>query len=207
MRWDLLIASLTCTSVLGAQEKPAAPETQSTVATGAATQVRKDPKGVTGISPFFEKLIQGDSRAVARDFDGAIAAYRAAIVQSPQNPLGHYRVAQAFALKADFKEAELAYDAALRFAGADNTLKGKILFCMADLRERQKAYDDAIAGWTSYEEHARAHATAKTFPASAAERKKRNEEWKKISRESAEVKLRSEKRLKEADESARKRAR
>ena len=47
---------------------------------------------------------------------------------------------------------------------------------------------------------------AKGFAGTATERKKRIEEWKKISADSAEVKKRIDARLKEAEEAARKSA-
>jgi tetratricopeptide (TPR) repeat protein len=111
--------------------------------------VRKDPKGVKGISPFWESLKKGDDLYVARDFDGAIAAYREAIAKEPQNALGHYRMGEAQLAKADLQEAEASWVAALRFVGGDLALKAKILFVLADLRERQKSHDDAKERWTA----------------------------------------------------------
>jgi len=159
---------------------------------------------VTGVSPLWEQVGKGDGAVLARDFEGAIAAYRAAIAANPQHPLGHYRLGQAHALKGDLKEAELAYVAALRFAGSDAQLKAQVLFCLADLRERQRATDEAIQRWAEYEAHAKVEPKARTFPASAAERKKQNEGWKQLSAASAEVKARIEQRLKAAEDSVRK---
>src|SRR5690348_11351137 len=53
--------------------------------------VRHDPKGVKGISPYLEQINKGDRAYIARDFDGAIAAYREAIKTDPEKALGHYR--------------------------------------------------------------------------------------------------------------------
>jgi hypothetical protein len=84
-------------------------------------------------------------------------------------------------------------------------LKSKLLFALADLKERDKAYDDAITRWKSYQEHAQAQPNAKGLhPATAAERLKRLEEWKANAEASAAVKARIEKRLQEVDESLRK---
>jgi tetratricopeptide (TPR) repeat protein len=166
--------------------------------------VRRDPKGIKGISPFWEALKKGDSAYGARDFDGAIAAYREAITAEPQNALGHYRAGEAQLAKGDLKEAEAAFMSGLRFVGNDSMLKAKLEFVMADLSERQKAYDDASAKWTEYETFTTAQPDAKGYPASATERKKVIETWKKVSADSADVKTRIEKRLKEADEAVRK---
>jgi tetratricopeptide (TPR) repeat protein len=156
--------------------------------------------------PFRDAIAKGDRAVVARDFEAAIAAYREAIQKDPQNALGHYRVGAAQLLKGDQKEAEAAFVAGLRFVGKDGTLKGKLLFALADLRERQKNNDEAIARWKEYAANAEAEKEAITYPATATERLTRNEGWKKLQAESAEVKARIEKRLKEADEASRKSA-
>jgi tetratricopeptide (TPR) repeat protein len=164
---------------------------------------RRDPKGIKGISPFWEALNKGDSAYTARDFDGAIAAYREAIISDPQNALGHYRAGEAQLAKGDLKEAEAAFVSGLRFVGNDSMLKAKLEFAVADLRERQKTYDDATEKWTEYQTFTTAQPDAKGYPASATERKKVIEAWKKVSADAAEVKARIDKRLKEADEAVR----
>ncbi|HEX3773550.1 MAG TPA: tetratricopeptide repeat protein [Polyangiaceae bacterium] len=168
------------------------------------TGVRRDPKGIKGISPFWEAVKKGDGAFIARDFEGAIAAYREAITAEPENALGHYRAGEAQIAKGDLKEAEAAFLAGLRFVGNDAMLKAKLEFAIADLRERQKSYDDATQKWTDYESFTTATPAAKGYPATATERKKVVETWKKVSADSAEVKARIDKRLKEADESVRK---
>jgi tetratricopeptide (TPR) repeat protein len=141
---------------------------------------------------------------VARDFEGSIVAFRQEIEKNPNAALGHYRLGEAQLGKGDFAEAEQSWQAALRFVGKEERLKSKILFVLADLKERQKAYEDSVARWKDYDQHARSQPDSKGFPATAADRIKRADEWKKITADSAEVKLRIEKRLKEADESMRK---
>jgi tetratricopeptide (TPR) repeat protein len=169
-----------------------------------ASGVRRDPKGIKGISPFWEAVKKGDAAFVARDFDGAIAAYREAITAEPENALGHYRAGEAQIAKGDLKEADAAFLSGLRFVGNDAMLKAKLEFAIADLRERQKSYDDATQKWTDYESFTTATPDAKGYPASATERKKVVETWKKVSADAVEVKARIEKRLKEADEAVRK---
>ncbi len=160
---------------------------------------RKDPDGIKGISPFWEDLKRGDNAYVARDYDGAIAAYTDALRKEPQNALGHYRIGEAHLAKNDMREAEASWVAALRFVGADHTLKGKILFVMADLRERQASYDDATDSWGKYEGFAKSQPEAKTYPATPPERVKVIATWKKMQADYALVKARIEKRLKEID--------
>jgi tetratricopeptide (TPR) repeat protein len=202
-------------STYGAGPQPAAPASKGgTPAASSASPapavgadgVRRDPKGVKGITPYLELINKGDRAYVSRDFDGAIAAYREAIQAEPQNALGHYRAGAAQLAKGDQKEAEAAWVAGLRFVGKDGTLKGKLVFALADLRERQKNHDEAIGRWKEYAKNSEDEKEAVTYPATAAERVSRNEAWKKNVAESAEVKERIAKRLKEADEASRKSA-
>jgi tetratricopeptide (TPR) repeat protein len=182
-----------------AAKKPTAAASANTSA-----GVRRDPKGIKGISPFWEAVKKGDNAFVARDFDGAIASYRDAITAEPQNALGHYRAGEAQLAKGDLKEAQAAFEAGLRFVGNDSMLKAKLEFSVADLSERQKAYDDAIQKWTEYETFTTAQPDAKGYPASGTERKKVVMTWKKVSSDAVEVRARIDKRLKEADDSVRK---
>jgi tetratricopeptide (TPR) repeat protein len=175
-------------------------------AAASGSSARRDAKGSKGSAAYQELIVKGDRAYVARDFDGAIAAYREAIKTEPENALGHYRVGAAQLAKGDQKEAEAAYVNGLRFVGKDGTLKGKLIFALADLRERQKNNDEAIARWNDYSKNAADEKEAYTYPATATERVARNEAWKKNAAESAEVKTRIEKRLKEADEASRKSA-
>lgn len=198
-RLQLLLGLSACvalSSAVQAQEKTQAKAAEPKQATPTGKENR----------PFMDAISKGDRAAVARDFEAAIAAYREAIQKEPQNALGHYRVGSAQLLKGDQKEAEAAFVTGLRFAGKDGTLKGKLLFALADLRERQKSNDEAIGRWKEYAANSEAQKEAVTYPATATERVTRNEGWKKLQAESAEVKTRIEKRLKEADEASRKSA-
>lgn len=185
-----------------AEEKPAKGATESKSADG----IKRDPRGIKGISPYQELIVKGDRAYIARDFDGAIAGYREAIQNQPQNPLGHYRAGAAQLAKGDQKEAEAAFVAGLRFVGKDATLKAKLIFALADLRERQKNNDEAVGRWKEYSKNSEQHREAITYPGTATERVQRNEGWKKLQSDSAEVKTRIEKRLKEADDASRKSA-
>jgi tetratricopeptide (TPR) repeat protein len=195
--WLLLSGAATAETTAPAASAPVA-------ASDAADGVPRDPKGVQGISPMWEAIGKGDSAVLARDYEAAVLAYRDAITKSPQTALAHYRMGEAQTLKGDLNEAQAAYDAALRFVGKDSVLKAKILFCLADLSERAKNWDQALARWTAYEDFAKTSERVKVFLASAEERKKRVSEWKQIQLDSAAVKERTDKRLKEVDENARK---
>ncbi len=201
-----VMASLVAASAYAEEKKASGAAGKAAPDSKSSDGVMRDPKGIKGISPYQEAIVKGDRAFVARDFDGAIAAYRDAIQKDPQNALGHYRVGAAQLAKADQKEAEAAFVAGLRFVGKDGTLKAKLIFALADLRERQKNNDEAIERWKEYSKNAETEREAITYPASASERVQRNEAWKKLLADAAEVRTRIAKRLKEADEAARKSA-
>lgn len=199
----LLTAWVTsATASLAADPKGPAKDAPSVGADG----VRRDPNGVKGISPYQELINKGDRAYVARDFDGAIAAFREAVQSQPQNALGHARLGSAQLAKGDQKEAEAAFVNGLRFVGKDASLRGKLLFSLADLRERQKNSDEAIGRWKEYAKNAEEAREAVAYPATAKERLARNEAWKQNVVDSAAVKDRIAKRLKEAEDDARKSA-
>ena len=202
--------AMTSSALAADNKQPAKDDKEAKSASDGVTVdsegVRRDPKGIKGISPYLELIVKGDHAYVARDFDGAIAAYREAIKAEPEKALGHYRVGAAQLAKGDQKEAEAAYVSGLRFVGKDGTLKAKLIFALADLRERQKNNDEAIGRWKEYSKNAEDQKEAITYPASATERIARNEAWKKNVSDSEEVKTRIAKRLKEADAASRKSA-
>jgi len=194
----LFACLLVLTGEAGAQPalttKPAAPPA-----------VRRDPKGVQGVSPFTEALGRGDRALLAHDLEGAIASYRDALAKEPQNALGHYRLGEAQLLKGDLPAAEAAFGAGLRAVAPTNlALKAKLQFGLADLHERQKAYDQAGAQWSEYE--LTTQSGEQGFPASGAERRRVLDAWKKLSADSLAVKARIEKGVQAADEAVRKSA-
>jgi tetratricopeptide (TPR) repeat protein len=187
-----------------APSAPAATAPAPAATTPAPAPAAPATPAKVGPNPYSESIQKGDASFVARDFDGAVAAYRSEIEKNPNGALGHYRMGEAQLAKGAVAEAEQSWQAALRFVAKDERLKSKILFVLADLKERQKAYDDGVARWKEYDQHARSVPDARGFPTTASDRIKRADDWKKITADSAEVRLRIEKRIKEADESIRK---
>ncbi len=168
----------------------------------AASSFAAEPNAATS-----KALLEGDRAALARDFDGAIAKYRAVLAEDPRNAIAHYRIGQAQTMKGDYAEAEQAYFAALRFSGTNDVLRAKVLFCIADLRERQHAYEAAVDAWTEYEKQGVTAPESTPHAATAAERKNRIAEWKKALATAAEVKARIARRIQEVEDLARKNAR
>jgi tetratricopeptide (TPR) repeat protein len=184
-----------------AQQPAAAPTPPA-----ASAAARRDPKGLKGISPFWEAVKKGDSAYVARDFDAAITAYREAITAEPQNPMGHYRLGEAQLAKGDTDEAQKSWDAGIRFAGKNTGLQAKLLFLIADLSERKRDLKKALDDWKAYLTFVQQHTDIKGFAGTAAERQKRIDDWQKLVEEYAAVKERIQKRLEEADKKARENA-
>lgn len=158
---------------------------------------RKDPKGITGISPFWEKLNKGQKLTVARDFPGALAAFQEAVTEDTKNPWGHYYLGAVQILKGDLAEADASWQMALRNAGPDEVVKAKILFGIADLRERQKKLDDAKAAWSEYGKFVADHPKSKGYPATVGERQKVIDTHNDLEKKYGEVKARIAAREKE----------
>ncbi len=126
-----------------------------------------DPQNRTHISQYMETLVAGNAKFTARDFPGAIEVYRRAIAMAPNNPLGHYLLGEAQSASGNLAEAEASWTQADNFADKDPEVKAKVLFCLADLRERQKKWEDAKAAWDKYKQFAVAHPDAHGMPQSA----------------------------------------
>ena len=161
---------------------------------------KKDPANITGISPFMEKLAKAERLVVARDFAGAIAGIREAITEDVKNPLGHFLLGEAQVIKGDLAEAEASWKTALANAGADDVVRAKILFGMADLRERQGKMDEAKTAWAEYGKFTADHAKAKGYPATAGERQKVIDVHNDLAVKYGEVKTRISGREKEMKE-------
>ncbi len=161
--------------------KPAAEKT--------ADGIRKDAKGVTGISPFWEALQAGDRAFVARQYSAALLKYQEAIQNTPHKPLAHYRAGEAALAAGDKDAAQASWEAGLRYANKP-VMKAKLLFVLADLEERRGATDKAIAGWQKYQAFVQTDTTLAAGATVAAERITRLETSKKLQIEYAAVKER-----------------
>jgi tetratricopeptide (TPR) repeat protein len=129
-----------------------------------------DPENVTGISRYMEAMIKGSAQYVARDFAGALETFRGAIPLAPKNPLGHYLTAETQLAMKNLTEADASLQQAEpltdeRTAG----VRAKVLFLVADLKERQKKWDEAKTAWNAYAEWATTHAQV-AFPTTAKSR-------------------------------------
>lgn len=166
---------------------------------------RTDPKGITGISPFMEKLSKGQKLVIARDFAGAITAFQEAITEDPKNALGHLYLGSAQLLKGDLGEADASFQTALRNVGPDDAVRAKISFALADLRERQRKWDEAKGGWETYQKDAD-RPKAKGYPDTGKERRGAIDKWVDLEKKVVPVKERIAAREKEQKDAAAKAA-
>jgi tetratricopeptide (TPR) repeat protein len=156
------VATGTALSFAGPDSKPAA-----TKDGGASADDKYDPDNRTHISKFMETAVQGNAKMMSRDFPGAIELYRQAIQLQPMNPLGHYLLGEAQSAAGNLQEAEASWTQADNVGDKNPQVKVKVLFCLADLKERQKKWDDAKAGWQRYKDYIANHAGAGGASASA----------------------------------------
>jgi tetratricopeptide (TPR) repeat protein len=181
--------------------RPTPPRVGEPPPAGAATApvaaTTQDPR--KGITPFTAKLLKGNAAYLARDFAGAIAAYREAIQDDPQNPLGHYLLGEGQLAAANLAEAEASWANGLRLAGNDEPVHAKLLYAMADLRERQGKAPEAKKAWQEYGAFVGSHPQAKGFAEIAPEREKIIDKHVALANEYAPVKQRIEARVKELE--------
>ncbi len=168
---------------------------------------RRDPAGITGISPYMEAVKKGEDAYVARDFKGAIAAFQEAIKLDIQNALAYYRMGEAQLADGNLAEAEAQWQSAMSRTGSLD-LKAKIHFVLADLKERQGKWQEAKDAWNAYQTFLQNNPKALGYAASAIERIKQIDRRVKDEKDYGEVKARTKKReeekIKEAEENAKK---
>jgi hypothetical protein len=186
---------------------PAKPEAAKADAPKADKGPRKDPNGVTGISPYMEQIAKGEAAFVARDFAGAAAAFQEAIKIDGQATLGFYRLGEAQLAAGKPEEADAVWQSALGKKGTE-ALNAKVLFVIADLRERQKKLQAAKDAWAAYAAFLQGNSKAGGYPATSTERQKQIDRRVKDEKDYAVVKeriiKREEERTKEAEKNAKK---
>jgi tetratricopeptide (TPR) repeat protein len=168
--------------------------------------VRRDPKGIKGVSPLVELMRRGDDAAVARDYEKAKTTYQEALTMVPKTAILYFRIGQIETMAGKLSEAETAYTDALRYADNDPTLHAQLLFVLADLKERQLQRDAALKAWQAYADFLKSEPKAKGYLATAEERQKRLLRYNELVVESKGVKDRVLLRLTEIEESTKHKA-
>jgi tetratricopeptide (TPR) repeat protein len=194
-----LTLALAWVSVASADDKPKKKGDDS-AAKKDAKEKKDDAGGVRGITPYTEKLIKGHKLIAARDFAGAVDAYRSAIAEDDKNPHGHYFLGAAQLLKGDLTEAEASWQNALRVAARDPLTQSKVRFALADLRERQRKLEESKSAWQDYGKVIADNPKITGYPNTPGERQKAVDRWLDLEKKYGEVKARIEARDKEQKE-------
>jgi tetratricopeptide (TPR) repeat protein len=138
----------------------------------AALATRPDGKSKAGASPRDAALARGHGAYMARDYPGAIQAYKEAIAEDGADPTGYYFLGEAQIAGGSAAEADASFAAGLRNAGGKDDLRAKLLFVVADLRERQGKWPEAKKVWEEYAQFLATHPNVKGYAATATERVK-----------------------------------
>lgn len=180
---------------------------ESPKAAAGPKEVRKDPEGKRGISPYMEAIAKGEAAYVARDLPGAITSFQDAIKLDTEKMLGFFRLGEAQLESNKPDEADSTWATALGKKGTDD-LNAKLLFVIADLRERQHKWQATKDAWAAYSAFLQNHTKVAGYAATATERTKQADRRIKDEVDYAAVKDRIAKReverTKEAEENAKK---
>lgn len=164
-------------------------------------EIRRDPENKKGISPYMELVVKGEAAFVARDIPGATTAFQDAIKADADQMLGFYRLGEAEIESGKLEDAEKTFEAGLSKRGPDD-LKAKVMFSVADLKERQHKWQAAKDAWASYAAFLQGNAKVKGYPATATERMKQADRRLKDEADYGKVKERIAKRLAEKEAEA-----
>ncbi len=141
------------------------------LAWGGGAKKKADASASAPSHDYTSTCAQGNAKYAAHDFDGAIALYRKAIDRSPHQGLGYYLMGEAQLAAGNLADAEASWGRAAAETGEkDPALQARILFVTADLKERQKKWQDAKAAWQVYLDWANRFPDVGVFPASAQSR-------------------------------------
>jgi tetratricopeptide (TPR) repeat protein len=171
--------------------------------------IRRDPDNKKGISPYMELVVKGGAAFVGRDVVGAISTYQDAIKLKPDEMLAFYRLGEAFQDSGKLDDADKAWEAALSKrcsqgceVGGPDSLKGKVMFNIAGLRERQQKWQAAKDAWQSYAAFLEGNPKVRGYPATAADRIKQIDRRVQLEADYGKVKERIAARIAEKEKEA-----
>lgn len=166
-----------------------------------SNEIRRDPENKRGISPYIELVVKGESTFVARDIPGAIAIFQEAIKLKPDEMLAFYRLGEAEQEAGKLDDADKTWEAALSKKGTDD-LKGKVLFVIAGLRERQQKWQAAKDSWEAYSAFLKGNPKVHGYPATATDRIKQIDRRVQLEADYGKVKQRIAQRIAEKETEA-----
>ena len=148
--------------------------------------------------PYSAKLSKGNAAYAAKDYQGAIAAYKDAVAADANDALALYFLGEAQLAAGSMAEADSSWAKRLSIVGNKDDLHAKLLFVIADLRERQGKWPDAKKAWDDYTQFLSTHTSAKGYATTATERNKVIDTHVDLEAKYSEVKKRIEQRLKDS---------
>ena len=223
MRRVLSIVSI-CASLfvseLATAQSPTPAEAPAATSTDKAKEIRRDAKGITGISPAMEAIAEGRAAYLRKDYGSAVGSFEKAAKEETNKALAHYLVAQTKLTLGDGAAALKALKSA-----SDNKpqagLAAKILFLEAEIYERRASEGGAAAGsglrealvtkweaardaWTAYAVYLSVNTSLPDHKASADERKRQISARQKRDKDYGDVRTRTEENAKKRAAKAKK---
>jgi tetratricopeptide (TPR) repeat protein len=189
---SLLVTAVALVAATASAQTETGADAPASAAAGA------EAKAKTVKSPYSAKVQKANAAYVSHDFAGAVAAYREAIQETPNDPVVYYLLGEAQLGAGNLAEAEASWMSAVGKAGSRDDIRAKLMFVLADLRERQGRWADAKTAWDEYARFIGTHAVPKGYGATAAERIKAIDTRADLETKYAAVKQRIEQREKEA---------
>jgi hypothetical protein len=173
-------------------------------------EIRRDPDNKRGISPYIELVVKGEASFVARDLPGAVSSFQDAIKLKPDEMLAFYRLGEAEQESGKLDDADKAWEAALSKRcsqgceppSSPDNLKGKVLFAVAGLRERQQKWQAAKDAWQAYSAFLQGNPKVHGYPATAADRIKQIDRRVQLEADYGKVKERIARRIAEKEKEA-----
>jgi tetratricopeptide (TPR) repeat protein len=128
----------------------------------------KPAAGGKGQADFMQAINDGSVKYVGKELPEAVELFRKAVQIQPRNPLGYYLLGEALLGSGSLPDAETAWLQGEQVAEAGPpSVQAKLLFVLADLRERQGRWDDALIAWKRYADFASQSHDAGAYPQSA----------------------------------------
>lgn len=136
-----------------------------------ADSPRKTETSAPGGREYASTCARGNTKYAARDYDGAIELFQKAVDLAPHPSLALYLLGEAQLAAGKLSEAEASWTrAALETSEKAPALHARALFVLADLKERQKKWDEAKAAWQIYLDWVGRFPDGGVFPGSAQSR-------------------------------------
>lgn len=148
-----------------------------------------------------EAIVRGDRAYGTADYSGASEAYGEAIRLDAEAMLGYYRMALVHLERGKLDEVEQLLQKAATKKGPEE-LQAKVLFVLADLRERTGKWSLAKDAWSTYTAFVEGHPKSNGYADTAIERHKQIDRRVKYEKDYGPVKERIARRIKEVEKEA-----